>query len=87
MLIQGISLLATQDHRNFMLCVASNYTSPSSLVMYCYRQLTLNFELRVDFFLLDDMVPYDNSDIASVRLSVHTPRKEITIDSSISVLQ
>ena len=43
MLIQGISLLVTQDHRNFMLCVASNYTSPSSLVMYCYRQLTPNY--------------------------------------------
>ena len=32
------------------------------------------------------MFPNEDSDIVSVRLSVHTPRKEITLASSISVV-
>ena len=66
--------------------VAYHYASPSSGEAYRDRRLTTNFELWVENFLCADMFPCENSKTLSVCPSVLTPRKEITLASSISVL-
>ena len=77
------SLLSHSSHQFFLkfngIC---NYASPSSGDSYSNRQLTANFELWVEIFLVADMFPYEDSKT----LSVCTPRKEIILASSISVL-
>ena len=49
---------------------------------------TTNFEFWAEIFLFADMFPYEDSKTVSVRLSiVCSPRKEITLALSISVLE
>ena len=66
-----------------------NYASPTSGEAYRDRRLTTNFELWVEIFCVY-MFPCEDSKTVSVcpsvRLSVRTPRKEIVLASSISVL-
>ena len=63
------------------------YSSLSSGEAYSDRQLTTNFELWVEFFLCAYTSSYEDSNTVSVCTpSVRTPRNEITLASSISVL-
>ena len=57
----------------------------TQVIRGCILQSTVNFNLELwdDFFVCR----YDDSEIVSARLSVNTTRKEITLASSISVLQ
>ena len=71
----------------------NNYASPSSGEAYRDRRLTNNFELWVEIFFVCrhvSMWGFQNrvclSVRPSVRLSVRTPRKDIIIASSLSVL-
>ena len=59
------------------------YAFPSSGEAYRDRQLTTNFELWVEIFCVPT---YFHVRIPKPCLSVRTPRKEITLASSISVL-
>ena len=63
--------------------ISSIYASPSSGDVNSDRQLTPNFELRVEIFCVPTCF---HMRIPKSRLSVRTSRKEITIASSISVL-
>ena len=73
---------------NFFTCLyyCIYCASPSSGKAYRDKQLINNFELWVEIFLCADMFPCVDSKTVSVCPSVSTPRKEITIVSSISVL-
>ena len=69
----------------------TNYASPTSGEAYRNRRLTTNFELWVEIFCVPTCfhmrIPKPCLSVRpSVRPSVRTPRKEITIASSISVL-
>ena len=69
----------------------SYYASPTSGEAYRDRQLTTNFELWVEIFCVSTCfhvrIPKPCLSVRpSFRLSVRTPRKEITLASSISVL-
>ena len=77
----------------------SSYASPSSGEAYRDRRLTTNFELWVEIFCMSTCfhvrIPKPCLSVCpsvcpsicpSVRLSVRTPRKEILLASSISVL-
>ena len=61
----------------------AHYASPSSGEAYRDRQLTTNFELWVEIFCVPTCF---HMRIPKPCLSVRTPRKEIIIASSISVL-
>ena len=61
-----------------------NYASPSSWEAYRDRRLTTNFELSVEIFCV--LTCFHVRIPKTVCLSVSTPRKEITLSSSISVL-
>ena len=69
--------------------ISSYYASPTSREAYRDRRLTTNFELWVEIFCVPTCfhvrIPKPCLCL-SVRLSVRTPRKEIIIASSISVL-
>ena len=81
--------------RAFLLCIhwksIPNYASLSSCYAclsssgeaYSDQQLTLNLEIWVEIFLCADMFPYEDSKTVSVCPSLLTPRKEITLASSI----
>ena len=71
--------------------VKYNYASPTSGEAYRHRQLTTNFELWVEIFCVPTCfhvrIPKPCLSVCpSVRPSVRTPRKELTLASSISVL-
>ena len=66
-----------------LLLCNSIYASPSSVEAYRDRRLTTNFELWVEIFCVPTCF---HVRIPKPCLSVRTPRKEITLASSISVL-
>ena len=55
------------------------------MIEYIYYVFTLIWSFDLNFLCVD-MFSYDDSEIVSARVSVHNPRKEITLASSISVL-
>ena len=63
--------------------LTSHYASPSSGEAYRDRRLTTNFELWVEIFCVPTCF---HMRIPKLCLSVRTPRKDIIIASSISVL-
>ena len=79
------SLIASEcfSFSSTLACVllTGNYASQSSEDAY---QITQNFELLIEFFCTLTCIYMKSPNSC---LSVRTPRKEITLDTSISVLQ
>ena len=78
---RGATVIKTIAYTNVRLIC--HYASPSSGDAYRDRQLTTNFELRVEIFCVPTCF---HLRIPKPCLSVRTPKKEIAIASSISVL-